>query len=895
MAVTYPFHPRLLRAGWQQHGGCERDVPRPVITDYPYKAQGLITAGTLTNDWLVFMPKGSAPADSTWGDSAPCVPNGSSSYTLAIYVTAISAGTADVLIKSSDADINPTDGDDLFDLWDGTVGTPDPIGTYELALGWNFIDFSLLNYTDAAGLINIATHGLMIGFDETSATITNGTAKLEIGLMLMFRHYEFGLNDTVSDYPWTLDPQIDRPTIDDRIYSELKNKLSPDSSLYSEIELSWEADGGGVIDVTPLLGGSFLNGSVNIEEPWSLGSQKSSIRCNIPSTVVTELLADRAEAGIILPSNLANATLYGKLYSKNGIICRNSQTTLSYGTGDVTSASIKGDFIELGFESALSKLSGVPFWNNYVWPFPTVGSPGTGVGWAANPGILYITFHCLTASTPFFRMQALYPADWVWLAKRYAHMFVGVDVDEMQTGWDGGLYGEVVQWGFKMYGLFSAITSDGKSLIYHPAVYRPSMRVHYLDLDTETTDGAKISPQTAEGSGGIKIVGTDTSALDWETIIPAAPEYITDASDIKEISPVNTSGVCPLTAFNSLMVRESLARQYAQYMGPDVLKLVFGLGKVGALYNVGDQIILTSERYWPGTTKTFMVSHTNKKAGGTKADIEAVKFSNWQAGHSTFLKPGPLALYRGAYGINKTNTVTNRTWRGDGEEWGALTQSGANTIHFDDTQGSWQGTGWSIENAYTGSEALYINKQPPYTANPTGTTELDIAFAIHPASGWTSGMGRVIVHWVDTTTNNGLLVVVMNGDTATQYGRKTQVHVTWTTDFTDPFNTSLWAADFVTIYNGGAGITTANTDINMAISITLDARSMDVYSNGIFQGTVTTTSRLDNVWRLAWRGYYGAAHAMVSNSFLQVDGRLLTDPRTVNERINMSGRDIYYP
>ena len=184
-----------------------------------------------------------------------------------------------------------------------------------------------------------------------------------------------------------------------------------------------------------------------------------------------------------------------------------------------------------------------------------------------------------------------------------------------------------------------------------------------------------------------------------------------------------------------------MARHLGQRLLEPAVKLSFTIGLRGLTWRLGDQLVVSSDRY-NLTSKTFMVTALNASPLAASVDVEAVHYTGWPGGHSLFQGTAPLGIYRwrrargwvtqvSAY---ENPTLDNLTWATD--KTSDLTLGGPGSAWGTMGYGSWEGAAMYIQEtgAVDGkgvqTTAVTYAGTPLPTQADTQPNQADIQFAL---------------------------------------------------------------------------------------------------------------------------------------------------------------------
>ena len=546
--------------------------------------------------------------------------------------------------------------------------------------------------------------------------------------------------------------------------------------------------------------------------------------------------------------------------------------------GEISNPTFRGGEVEFNIVSPLCRaLSEKPYWG-----FEYDGDDyGYGLGNFApyTPSDSDIFFHettlvgifdCFVNSAPLSKLMDFYQDDWYWLYKRFSNTFGGLYDPEMKDNCDGMAVNDVLDMLLVLIPIWNNMLAQGKLMAFHPAVYRPSLRVHTLNLEDETTGGGVLSKISGRDYGSVHFTGTDRNNTVFDTLISLDT---TGKDGVLGITSANTEGKCPDSSMTMEVHRKEVCRQHSQF-GGTIFQIKANLGKLGLLFYIGDQVNVYSSR-WGLTGETFLVTQTSPALVGA-TQITLTRYADFPALHSTFEETAPIAVYYG-------RPILNATWD--------------NTSTFDfDEQGSgawrsgvqsWRGGLWASESTshYYKEDAIPFESQYDillleFGADPAGPT-------------WGVDDRCVLFGWIADTSPDVGLIVVATGNSPEEIA----LNVVWCTDMSDEFNESNWSSVVEVAGGGGSGVDGDPQIISLSLVWKPDGASeteCDVYCGGELQGTVTTPLKVEHHdWFMEYRGY-GDEDAILCGHYFFQYSRQSSAPVQA-QLLRKAGLDVYYP
>lgn len=411
------------------------------------------------------------------------------------------------------------------------------------------------------------------------------------------------------------------------------------------------------------------------------------------------------------------------------------------------------------------------YWPTEILPAPT----NPDVVWDnANPVI--IMYDLLMNACPSTRWSNLLPADWYWLALRFGGTWHWLDLDAAATAGISSIRSAFQQMA-QLYGLFTATDLSGNVTVWHPAVYRPSLRVHTLDPLEDYASAIRLQGLEADQYDAVQIDYLDGSSQD-------ASEVYTGDRSIQRVDygRILAPDLPTDYLYNNWLrmdhARDALARQYLQRVQAPAVKLSFEIsGLRGLTWRIGDQLIVSSDVLGLVAT-AFMITDLQAEPMGTTCRVEAVHYTGWPGGHSLFQTAGPVGLWRWRDGrawadhvAPPTNpTLLNQSWNaskcgdmaltGPGTRWGTL-------------MGTWEAAGLYIEE--TGAVDVHGVQTTAVTCvgvdvSPSGAAgdQIDIQLAVNSGSVQLVGNAEYdwIWRWYDSSGSNEGLALLLQSPSA---------------------------------------------------------------------------------------------------------------------------------
>lgn len=529
-------------------------------------------------------------------------------------------------------------------------------------------------------------------------------------------------------------------------------------------------------DITELLRGA---GEINLQaavdpiEPWSTGTTPfGTLSLHSPSDVEGSNIIDTAqyqqiqgtpvtiELDIVRPDNATSLAVMAEIDALAGHTeQRNSD-------------------IDIELIAPVSRdLDSPP---RRFWP-GTIDNPGNDLGYEdeSAAGVLY---DLLLNVCPSTRWRDIIPRDWFWLMTRFGGTWGPVNISRAAMAEETTIR-SVFDAMLATQCLCAGQDLDGRIAVWHPAAYRPSLRVHTLDPIEEYASGVRLQGLEQDQYAVIEIPYNTT-------ISGTTTEYVDDYSGGASLASLargrrlTWGGPLDYTQIDigantsswtyAQMIRDSIGRQMTQRTVLPAVKLLFTIGLSGMTWRLGDQLVVTSALHGL-TAKPFMITALNAAPMAAAVEVEAVHYAGWPGGHSLFQSTPPLGIYRWrryqGWGTNvaadENPTLDNLSWGtdltsdfslgGPGDTWGTR------------QYGSWEGAGMYIEETGVWDGHLqttavtYAGCALP-TAGGTQPNQVDVqvgyeAHTVMPIGG-SAGTWDWLWRWWRTDTGEGLALLV---------------------------------------------------------------------------------------------------------------------------------------
>ena len=281
---------------------------------------------------------------------------------------------------------------------------------------------------------------------------------------------------------------------------------------------------------------------------------------------------------------------------------------------------------------------------------------------------LYI-LHSLLLNTAQIPFSQTFYNDMVLLRKRFQNVWTDITLSTSDLAGT-----TVADWWNKyapMYGLCMAESASGCWSVYHPGVYRASMRLHFLTLGNgKTRTGSASVLKEGRGLCSSSVEISDDTGSSGESSTVQIPVRLPVHIDILEKTYSATgygeifhdAGVSSGNDF--AMARMAMGFQLMQNVGSEywIVNGEFTLPYVDM--NCGDQILVQEEGESPFISLVIAASLRPGKMG---VPFKAIHFPDYLGMHSVFQNDGVLGLWRWNSTPATTNTElgTDANWTND--------------------------------------------------------------------------------------------------------------------------------------------------------------------------------------------------------------------------------------
>jgi len=558
---------------------------------------------------------------------------------LHIYLTYSSGETGLSSIKIETGRINSawTSADSITTLntvWGG-VSWNSPVDLD--ALGWyadGFVDHA-----------NYLTYGVAIALDIDHGVYTpGGEARIDrlVAAPVLDLHYQIDMpagsyNDIRSDPRPIAQAELDTPEGTGAIFDSLFVGRTLDVAGGEELDLSDE--------VSVERGMSVVSTKVKVPELWDLQNDAAGglrIARDDGSRTAEALVGRSIDASLRLTRGMYTATLGGRLALARGV------KTLR-------------DSHDFEILSQLDRARRLPVARDAdEWV--------SGVSWTAESNE-YVLWDLLL-NCGRFKWEDIYPADWNALVDRFQGVFSLRDLAFADVS---GALGSALSEVARVHGLAISPVA-GRIAVWHPAIYRPSFRVHSFDLDEGADPGYSIRPAARKLYTKLETTyewGASSKEMTIHPRIPK-PDFSLELLDYEPSVPADS-----LDAFMWFASLRAWLNQLSQPLAYGYEEIEFVTDKRAYAWAVGDRLLTSSAREGYDDTP-FTISGIQATMIENKVKVNAVYWPRWYGSHSLF-EGGRL---EGIY----------RLW-----DWSTDAFDGSNTL-WNGTLGSFTNTGDPVIN-----------------------------------------------------------------------------------------------------------------------------------------------------------------------------------------------------
>ena len=842
-----------------------------VNTEEPYTCSKF--GAPSMRDWLLFITP-EVPDEGVWG---PPNIDGSGVFeepVIAFYVSDIGCNFAPadrptILIKTHANLIAPATGVALWTLWGAGI---DLAEIQIEGRGWHFLT---MKDNAAIDLFRARDNGIMIGINDSVWNAITDEGSMTITKFRLFSHVRYEEPDTIF-YP--SNDFLNRLPISDVVKDEL-NLNSSDAKIEFEglIDREVRQKGGNIIlDKSNIaLSDLFAKQEIDFIEPWKLPD------LNTTAFLIGEDFAND-------PSYLES--LLGCFFSLSVYLIIKGTRTLIYRIGGtISNVDSTVDGLKIAIMSAFSGGIEFPIYNDEDSIGYRIGGviPDAEVLFGTSFGeVTWTLLHELLMNMRSgARKSDLFVNDWVYLRERFVNIWYYLRNTGYASSWTGKTIKDAIETIASMYGLFIGISQQGNLMVWHPAVYRPSMRVHELNLDTQAS-GVVITRPNKDNYSVAMLSGDGMFGSISEQIMLYLTLETFLTGESYELNPVDGEGEVPYHYYPAWDFRRSLLKQHVARVSGSMRQIECEVNNTGLLYDIGDQVKVSSNLF-DMDEDTYMVV-------GIEPSIESptkVTLMRWlsdESKHCLFEEDGPKLIIRDETGENKCWTSV-----------GALADfvpTGPDIIF---RRSSWQGKliYSAVGDFLRGAAALSNAKQEVYQFEYGGS---------HTTM--TNGGAWPIFRLRHTSDNSAFVVLIKNEEGADTTFPYLKMYAGWCPDeaFIDDPTTYVNCIEFED------GVGTGNTDsivwggyigtISLVIPVTSSPTPpVLVYKNCQLIGTSTLGyAKNDGGWEFTeiegWKthivGEWGIC-AGIYSLFINQD-----DAGVFDENLSLlpeSGYDIFYP
>jgi hypothetical protein len=253
--------------------------------------------------------------------------------------------------------------------------------------------------------------------------------------------------------------------------------------------------------------------------------------------------------------------------------------------------------------------------------------------------------------------EGAYTGDWYWLSQRFLGTwerltYSTTDLEDFSAK-------SLAESLALTLGLFVGSGHDGRIHVFHPAVYRPSMRVWSLDIDKHVEKGQAVLKRKVPEAAGLN---TYSPNYPIEVYGRTPLNNIEMGYSIQTIElPLDYWDYTILREMNKWAILRQLAPRYCD--APDELTLV--VGHRGLPWSTGDQVLISSDAYGLDD-KPFLVMSREKGPTESQAQFVLYHWPYWKGAHSMFQEHTVRGVWRWVDDDHALD-FTNRAW-GDNRE-----------------------------------------------------------------------------------------------------------------------------------------------------------------------------------------------------------------------------------
>ena len=460
-------------------------------------------------------------------------------------------------------------------------------------------------------------------------------------------------------------------------------------------------------------------------------------------------------------------------------------------------------------------------------------------------------------------------ADLVWLLRRFGNVWDDITISavDMADYTVGSLVEEIGQ----QYGLCVSRGGDDSIVLWHPAIYRPSMKIWSInDKDIDEIVYRKVSTVDQYDS-----VSINTDEIQWDSSLPLK----LDGRD-KDYPVTGLTGIFVNPAAGDV-TRYALGRQLAQRLVGPHEEYEFLAGARAIMWEDGDKLKITSTRNVLSDTVFTIMSVKGDPTTG-KHRVMAMRWPDSLGLQSTWEATDVMGIYRLA-------------------EWDTGTGTGANQSH-DGTAGDFTVTAINnLSNMDWRGPLANVDITAPATFAPSYSNYYDLVDFVlgvfgrqdedpHPAG---DSMYTRILVFRDASSTNAVVcgikrVASDNGGGGSYYSTTdTRIFLGATNNYTDdPIIWNHAGADYI---ETPPGLSNGSWSWNYGVAIQWYQDQVRLYVDQVYIGTITGFDA--DIDTCEFETPVLAEHRVGCIRWLRsLDGWFSTD-----RLVGRAGEDTYYP
>jgi len=585
----------------------------------------------------------------------------------------------------------------------------------------------------------------------------------------------------------------------------------------------------------PGAGQMSLSARVDPQESWKVGDtdRSGSVAVGMPDALIADNLIDDVT---IMPVRGAPVDVRANLLLSTG--AQTEIARLLYNAGSVEQGA--GD-LSIGLEGVQEKqLQGtlcriLP--NDYL----PADSPSELMNWVLDSSVR-VAWDAIMNALPVTKWDNILAGDWTWLLTRFAPAWYPLGLPSATVAAIASP-AALLELAASQFCLMIGSDLSGNPVVWHPAAYRPSMRVHTLDLDDATN---VPSLRTINEYDGLQLTAT-YGGTDYEWTWRNNPNL----SPLEEGNPFTYDMDCSSYLFWA-HYRHALYLQLLQRVLSPIIEVEYVTSLRALTWALGDQVLVTSAIRGL-TAKPFMVTGIELDPASGEGSVRMCHFTGWPGGHSLFQTAGPLGIWRWK-DHDGALTYANQAWRAD--KVADFSASAGATVSV--LSGSWEGAALKIATV-AGDRDWLLNAAVLPVAAHYDTLEVQVAnwgatVELQDAAGTGNAEREWLWRWIDSTSAHlpGLVLFVHNPNAPNPATNEEGEYVLAWCSRTDVAVGDNWAGFIVeelAIPHGVGRDSTAGVNellVIRSISIVWNAdETIDVYDGGHFIGTITARAKAD--------------------------------------------------